>query len=68
MLSELKKKGMRTALIATFLYSRAVKLPLLPLMVHYFGAIYTLVLCLYLIIFSVVSGILVEKLTKQKTE
>jgi len=66
MLSELKQKGMRTALIATFLYSRAVKLPLLPLMVHYFGVIYTLVLCLYLIIFSVISGILVEKLTKQK--
>jgi uncharacterized membrane protein YraQ (UPF0718 family) len=68
MLSELKQKGMRTALIATFLYSRAVKLPLLPLMVHYFGVVYTLILCLYLIIFSVISGILVEKLTKQKTE
>ena len=68
MLSELKQKGMRTALIATFLYSRAVKLPLLPLMVHYFGVAYTFILCLYLIIFSVISGILVEKLTKQKTE
>ena len=67
MLSELKQKGMRTALIATFLYSRAVKLPLLPLMVHYFGAVYTLVLCLYLIIFSVISGILVEKLSNTKT-
>jgi uncharacterized membrane protein YraQ (UPF0718 family) len=66
MLSELKKKGMRTALIATFLYSRAVKLPLLPLIIHYFGMAYTLILCLYLIIFSVISGILVEKLTKQK--
>lgn len=64
MLSELKQKGMRTALIATFLYSRAVKLPLLPLMVHYFGMPYTLILCLYLIIFSVINGILVEKLTK----
>jgi uncharacterized membrane protein YraQ (UPF0718 family) len=68
MLSELKQKGMRTALIATFLYSRAVKLPLLPLMIHYFGVVYTLILCLYLIIFSVISGILVEKLTEQKTE
>lgn len=66
MLSELKQKGMRTALIATFLYSRAVKLPLLPLMIHYFGMAYTLILCLYLIIFSILNGILVEKLTKQR--
>jgi len=66
-LSELQEKGMRTALIATFLYSRAVKLPLLPLMLHYFGLTYTLVLCLYLIIFAVINGILVEKLVLQKT-
>ena len=66
MLGELRQQGMRDALIATFLYSRAVKLPLLPLMVHYFGAVYTLVLCLYLIGFAFINGILVEKLTKQK--
>jgi len=65
MLSELQKKGMRTELIAAFLYSRAIKLPLLPLMIHYFGAVYTLVLCLYLIVFAIINGILVEKLTKQ---
>ena len=68
LLSELKQKGMRTALIGTFLYSRAVKLPLLPLMIHYFGLAYTLVLCLYLIIFSVINGIIVEKLTKQQAD
>ena len=62
MLGELRQKGMRDALIATFLYSRAVKLPLLPLMIHYFGVAYTLVLCLYLIGFSIISGIVVEKL------
>ena len=67
MLSELQQKGMRNALIAVFLYCRAVKLPLLPLMIHYFGVAYTLVLCLYLISFSIISGVLIEKLTKQKT-
>ena len=66
-LSDLQAKGMRTGLIATFLYSRAVKLPLLPLMIHYFGLAYTLVLCLYLVIFAVINGILVEKLFAQKT-
>jgi hypothetical protein len=54
-------------LIATFLYSRAVKLPLLPLMIHYFGFTYTLVLCIYLVIFAVINGILVEKLLPQET-
>jgi uncharacterized membrane protein YraQ (UPF0718 family) len=66
-LSELHAKGMRTALIATFLYSRAVKLPLLPLMVHYFGVTYTLVLCVYLVLFAGINGILVEKLVTLKT-
>lgn len=65
-LGELKAKGMRTALIATFLYGRAVKLPLLPLMIHYFGFVYTLVLCMYLVSFAAINGILVEKLVSQK--
>lgn len=66
MMSELQQKGMRNALIAVFLYSRAIKLPLLPLMIHYFGAVYTLVLCFYLVCFSIISGILMDKLNVQK--
>jgi len=58
LLRELREKGMRSSLAAVFLYSRAVKLPLLPLMIHYFGAMYTVVLCLYLLGFSFVSGML----------
>ncbi|WP_305907645.1 hypothetical protein Q9L42_014760 [Methylomarinum sp. Ch1-1] len=63
LLSELRQKGMREALIATFLCSRAIKPPLLPLMIHYFGVTYTWVLCLYLIIFAVINGLLVERLS-----
>jgi len=66
MLAKLRQEGMRPALIAAFLYSRAVKLPLLPLMIHYFGVAYTLVLCIYLIGFSIISGIAVGRLTLQK--
>lgn len=62
LLRELREKGMRASLAAVFLYSRAVKLPLLPLMIHYFGTTYTLVLCLYLLAFSIVSGALMMKL------
>lgn len=66
LLRELREKGMRASLAAVFLYSRAVKLPLLPLMIHYFGTAYTLVLCLYLIGFSIVTGVLIRKLEDQE--
>jgi len=62
LLRELREKGTRASLATVFLYSRAVKLPLLPLMIHYFGTTYTLVLCLYLLGFSIVSGALMLKL------
>ncbi len=62
LVSELRDKGMDGSIAAVFLYSRAVKLPLIPLMIHYFGATYTLVLFLYLIAFSIVNGVLMAKL------
>lgn len=61
-LHDLGQKGMRTSLVAAMLYSRAVKLPLLPLLVHYFGLGYTMVLVLYLIGFSIVGGLLMERI------
>jgi uncharacterized membrane protein YraQ (UPF0718 family) len=67
LLRELREKGMSASLAAVFLYSRAVKLPLLPLMVHYFGPAYTLVLCLYLFGFSFVSGVLMSKVEDRET-
>ena len=65
-LHDLRQKGMRTSLVAVLLYSRAVKLPLLPLLVHYFGLDYTLVLVLYLIGFSVISGLIMEKIEGER--
>lgn len=63
LLGDLKAKGMRSGLIATFLYNRGIKLPLLPLMVHYFGLQYTVILATYLTLFSLLSGVLLEWLT-----
>jgi hypothetical protein len=61
-LHDLRQKGMRASLVAAMLYSRAVKLPLLPLLVHYFGLGYTMVLALYLIGFSIIGGLLMERI------
>jgi uncharacterized membrane protein YraQ (UPF0718 family) len=62
MLSDMRQQGMTTSLAAVFLYSRAVKLPLLPLLVYYFGFTYTLLLSTYLIGFSVISGLILKEI------
>ena len=64
LLSDLKEKGMREALIAVFLYNRAVKIPLLPLMIQYFGVRTVAVLTIYMVAFSVLNGFLVERILK----
>lgn len=56
LVEDLRRHGLRDGLIVTFFYARAVKIPLLPLMVDYFGWIFTLTLSLYIIIGSLVQG------------
>jgi len=63
LLKELKDRGMKKGLIAAFLYNRAVKIPLLPLMVYYFGWKFTVFLTVYMIIFSIFMGITMDKIT-----
>lgn len=67
LLKDLKAKGMRTALIAVFLYNRGIKLPLLPLMIHYFGLAFTLILAGYLTLFSLFTGVVMEKILGNDT-
>ena len=64
-LRDLKINGARTALISVFLYSRSVKLPLLPLLITYFGLTYTMVLNLAIIFVSPLQGWLVETIAKR---
>jgi len=62
LLKELKKQGVQYGFIATFLYNRAIKLPLIPMMIVYFGLKYTLVLAMVMITISVIQGIIFEKI------
>jgi len=62
LLKDLKEKGMRTAFIAVFLYNRGIKLPLLPLLIHYFGLTFTVLLAIYMMLFSWLDGVIIEKL------
>jgi len=68
LLGDLKEKGVKTSLIAAFLYNRAIKIPLLPAMIYYFGNLFTLVLTCYMIIFSIFNGFIVEKIGGEKNK
>ncbi len=67
MLNDLQKQGVRNRFIATFLYNRAVKPALLPLLIFYFGLMYTLVLTVVMVVVSIFQGIIVEKFSEAKT-
>jgi len=60
LLKDLKERGMRTGLIAVFLYNRAIKIPLLPIMIYYFGIFFVIILCIYMIVASVLQGKIIE--------
>lgn len=60
LLEDLKSKGMRDAYIAAFLYNRAIKPALIPLLVLYLGFKYMVVLTIVMIIASIIQGFAVE--------
>jgi len=61
-LADLKKKGLKYGLMACFLYNRAVKIPLLPLMILYFSLKFVVVLAFVMICASVIQGLIINKL------
>ncbi len=68
LMDKFRRGGVRDAFIATFLYNRAVKVQLLPLFVYYFGLRFVVIMTSYMIIFSVLGGLLVERLNKIGTD
>ena len=68
LLKDLKEKGAGESSIAIFLYNRAVKPFLLPVMVSYFGWVYVVVLTIIMVIASVIVGFSVSIFTSSKGE
>ncbi len=66
LLADLKQKGLSDGLIACFLYNRAIKLPLVPLIVLYFGWSYVFILLFVMVLVSIFQGIFVDKLISLK--
>lgn len=68
LLADLRKKGLNHGVIACFLYTKAIKLPLVPLLVFYFGWKYFIVITFLMILFSIIQGALINKLMGTKYE
>jgi uncharacterized membrane protein YraQ (UPF0718 family) len=65
LLEDLREHGMRDGLIVIFFFARAIKIPLLPMMIDYFGWTFTLVLSFYTMIGALVQGWILELLEKR---
>ena len=65
LLEDLRSHGMRDGLIVAFFASRAIKVPLLPMMIDYFGWRFTLVLSFYILIGALVQGWLMELIERR---
>ena len=68
LLKDLKEKGAGESSIAIFLYNRAVKPFLLPVMISYFGWVYVVILTIIMVIASVIVGFSVSIFTSPKGE
>ncbi|MFA6259176.1 MAG: hypothetical protein WCX29_01040 [Candidatus Peribacteraceae bacterium] len=64
LLKDLMRKGTSKGVVASFLYARAIKPFLFPLMISYFGWSYTIVLTVVMIVASFVQGFLIEQFTE----
>lgn len=65
LLKDLREKGAGDSSIAIFLYNRAIKPFLLPVMVVYFGWLYVVILTVFTILASVIVGYSVSFFTKE---
>lgn len=62
LLAGLSDEGLKPSAIALFLYNRAIKIPLIPIMIYYFGLKLAILISILIIIGSIPSAFIVEKL------
>ncbi|PLY05938.1 MAG: permease [Arcobacter sp.] len=65
MISELRQNGLRDGLLATFMYTRSIKIPFIPIMIDYFGVVFTIILFIYILLGGILQGIFIEALSKK---
>lgn len=66
LLKDLREKGAGGSFMAIFLGNRAIKLPLLPIMISYFGWVYVIILTVFTILASIIAGYAVGVLVEER--
>ena len=67
-LKELKENGVKQEILAVFIFNRAIKLQLLPMMIIYFGLKYVIILTIVMILISIPYGIVFKLFFNLKRE
>ena len=64
LLKDLQARGVKDKFLVVFLYNRGIKLQWLPVLLLYFGWIYSITLLIVMAIMSIFQGIITEKLIR----
>lgn len=68
LLENLREHGMKDKFIVVFFASRAIKIPLIPVMIDYFGLTFTLLLSFYMLFGALLQGICMQYLQSKDAE
>ena len=68
LLEDLREHGMKDELVVVFFASRAIKIPLLPMMIDYFGLAFTVILSAYMLLGAIFQGLCLRILDNKKVE
>jgi len=66
-LGKLKEHGVRYSFIAVFLNNKNVQPVFLPVMIYYFGWLFSVIISIYILIFSVLTGMILERMMSGRT-
>ena len=66
MISDLRNNGLKDGLLVTFMFARSIKIPFIPIMIDYFGALFTVILFTNILIMAVLQGLVLEGLNKKQ--
>lgn len=66
LLGDLRKHGMKDSLLVVFMNNRNVQPVFLPVMIFYFGLHFTIVISVYILLFSLINGAVAGRLLEKK--
>ena len=65
LINDLRQNGLKDGLLITFMFTRTIKVPFIPVMIDYFGILFTLILFVNILVFGILQGVLMEALNKK---